>query len=216
VFICVHLWRYFLLFSVRYASAEQTNESPVNPLTTLQEDPSHPEPSPHASLDDVAREKVAAWVREHWDAVFAMLYRICPNRHEAEDLTQETFLRAGRRHATFAPGSNTRAWLMRIAVNAHLDLRRRQQVAGTRPLNDTPSPARPPESRIAHNELAAAIDTALTGLSEPARVVFLLRTREGMSFADIARVIETSEATARWHMLQARRHLLDQLKDFAD
>ncbi len=186
-------------------------------MTTLQEEPSHPEPSPpHAPLDDVAREKVAAWVREHWDAVFAMLYRICPNRHEAEDLTQDTFLRAGRRHASFAHGSNARAWLMRIAVNAHLDLRRRQHVARTQPLGDAPSPACPPDSRTAQTELAAAIDTALTELSEPARIVFLLRAREGMSFADIARIIETSEATARWHMLQARRHLLDQLKDFAD
>jgi RNA polymerase sigma-70 factor (ECF subfamily) len=199
---------------------KQTNESRVNPLNPLLEERLHPQPSPpQASLNDVDREKVAAWASKHWDAVFAMLYRLCTNRHQAEDLTQETFLRAGRQHATFQSGTNLRAWLMRIAVNAHLDLRRRDQATRVRQM-DYPSlshsPASDPHEHLAGRELANALDAALAKIPETARIVFVLRTRQDMSFAEIAGAIETTEATARWHMLQARRQLLERLKDFSD
>ena len=183
----------------------------------MQEERLRPEPEPsRIPLEDVDRAKVTGWAGEHWDAVFAMLYRLCGNRHEAEDLTQETFLRAGSRHASFEGGTNIRAWLMRIAVNAHVDGRRRRRVARTDLLEDAPSPVPDPGDRVAGDELARAIEAALTELPETARIVFLLRTRESMSFAEIAVVIETSEATARWHMLQARRELLKRLQDFSD
>ena len=59
-------------------------------------------PSSDLTLTKDARAKVALWAGEHWDGVFAMLYRLTRNRHEAEDLTQETFLRAARQNDWFA------------------------------------------------------------------------------------------------------------------
>jgi RNA polymerase sigma-70 factor, ECF subfamily len=57
----------------------------------------------------------AAVVEEHWQAVYRLLRSLSGNVHETEDLTQETFLRALQRLASFQPGTNMRNWLMRIA-----------------------------------------------------------------------------------------------------
>ena len=177
-----------------------------------------PKPSrPHIPLDPGTRAQVAAWAREHWDAVFGLLYRLTNGRrHEAEDLAQETFLRAAARHASFEPGTQLRAWLMRIAVNANADRRRRRDdVLRAEPLpDDAPASDAAPQDRVAGQELFKALEAALAELPETARTVFLLRTREGLAFRDIAGVIETSEETARWHMLQARRQLLKSLGDW--
>jgi RNA polymerase sigma-70 factor (ECF subfamily) len=64
---------------------------------------------------------------------------------------------------------------------------------------------------MANEELGAALADAIAELPETARAVFLLRTQEQMSFREIADVIGTSEETARWHMMQARRGLMKRL-----
>jgi RNA polymerase sigma-70 factor (ECF subfamily) len=172
-------------------------------------------PSSDLTLTEDARAKVALWAGDHWDGVFALLYRLTRNRHEAEDLTQETFLRAARQNDSFQPGTNLRAWLMRIAVNAHLDQRRRQHVARSEPLpDDVPATGAAPCERLAGAELAAALERAMGQLPELARAVFLLRTREELSFREIGEAIQTTEETARWHMLQARRRLLQELGEW--
>lgn len=176
--------------------------------------PAHVPPSA-LSLTDEARARVATWAAEHWDGVFTLLHRLTRNRHEAEDLTQETFLRAARQNESFQPGTNLRAWLMRIAVNAHLDARRRQQVVRNEPLPDElPAGDPAPRERLAGAELAAAVEQAIGQLPELPRAVFLLRTREELSFREIGDAIQATEETARWHMLQARRRLLAMLGDW--
>ena len=62
--------------------------------------------------------ELARWVREQWDAVYALAWRLSHDRHLAEDLTQETFLRAAQKRESFSAGTNLRAWLMRITTNA--------------------------------------------------------------------------------------------------
>jgi RNA polymerase sigma-70 factor (ECF subfamily) len=65
----------------------------------------------------------AALVEAHWSAVYRLVYSLCNDAHDSEDLTQETFLRAMRRWDSFAHGTNLRAWLLRIATNAFFDVR---------------------------------------------------------------------------------------------
>jgi RNA polymerase sigma-70 factor (ECF subfamily) len=167
------------------------------------------ESPPPAALDADTRALVSAWVTAHWDDVFGLLYRLSGgSRHESEDLAQDTFLRAAQRRTSFTPGTNLRAWLMRIATNAFLDARRRPMVTkaeplpeGDEPIADGLGPARLTQGR----ELGEALEAALAELPATARVVFLLRTREEKSFREIAEAIGSTEETARWHMLQARR-----------
>ena len=77
--------------------------------------------------DARAPDHFAQVVEAHWPAVYRLLYSLCGNAHDSEDLAQETFLRAMRRWDSFRSGTNLRAWLLRIATNAYFDLRRKKK-----------------------------------------------------------------------------------------
>ncbi|MCX5684973.1 MAG: RNA polymerase sigma factor [Planctomycetota bacterium] len=148
-------------------------------------------------------------VEQHWNAVYRLLYRMSGSSHDAEDLAQETFLRALDRRDSFRPGTNMRAWLMRIASNALFDLQRRRRTAKAAPLEDDLATAPPAETGPSETkELGGLLAAAIAQLPETPRLVFLMRSLEELSFRDIAEAIGTTEETARWHMLQARRQLL--------
>ena len=166
-------------------------------------------------VDAAAREEIAGWVGQHWDAVFAVMYRMAGNRHEAEDLAQETFLRAASQRGSFVQGTNLRAWLMRIASNAFVDGRRRARIAKATPLGediDVAAASVEPAGAMVSHEFSEALAAALLELPETGRMVFLLRTREELSFREIAETIGISEDTARWHMFQARQRLMERLE----
>jgi RNA polymerase sigma factor (sigma-70 family) len=164
---------------------------------------------PPAATGDSA---FAAVVAEHWDAVYRLLYYLTGSTHDTEDLTQETFLRALDRLASFRPGTNMRAWLLRIASNAFFDVRRKQQRTRVEPLTgDPPCNAPPPDRPLELAEQGELLRAALDELTETARLVFHLRATEGLSFREIAAVLGFSEEAARWHMHQARTRLLKRL-----
>jgi RNA polymerase sigma-70 factor (ECF subfamily) len=105
-----------------------------------------------------------------------------------------------------------RAWLLKIASNAFFDVHRRRRTASMRVLETEPvDSAGPPGEAVEASELNELLGDAIAALPDKPRVVFLLRAREGLSFREIAEIIETSEETARWHMLQARKALLARL-----
>lgn len=156
-----------------------------------------------------ARPEFAGVVHDHWSAVYRLLLCMTGNIHETEDLTQETFLRALRQLESFQPGSQLRAWLLRIASNAFFDERRKRKRARSRPLNEEPiGDERPPEHRAEIVERSALVQKALEQLSELTRLVFHLRAQEELSFKEIAQVAGTTEQSARWHMHHARIQLL--------
>jgi RNA polymerase sigma-70 factor (ECF subfamily) len=186
-----------------------TNEPSADPLKPSQGRQSD---SPH----DAAR-----WVAEHWDAIYNLLYRLTSaHAHDTEDLAQETFLRAMERYGSFKPGTNLRAWLMRIATNAFLDRQRRRKVMKLAPMpEDELAPpaatvagaASAPGQGLEAREAHASVERAIAELPETQRVIFVLRTLEELSFREIAQTLGTTEETARWHMMQARRQLLTKL-----
>jgi RNA polymerase sigma-70 factor (ECF subfamily) len=151
-------------------------------------------------------------VEKHWQAVYRLLHRLAGNDADAEDLTQETFLRALQKPETFAAGTNMRAWLMRIATNAFIDLQRKRKAARAEPLRDDPAaPTRPEAGAMESMELGGLLEKAIARLPDAQRAVFLLRSREGLSFGQIAEAFGVSEETARWHMFQARKQLMADL-----
>jgi RNA polymerase sigma-70 factor (ECF subfamily) len=163
--------------------------------------PADPEPPPFAEV-----------VRDHWVAVFRLLAHLAADDHDAEELTQETFLRAWQGWAKVQPGTRPRAWLLKIARNAYLDLfRRRQKVRFTGLANDRPAVGSDPTRGAEVSEQAAVAREAVRDLPETARLVFLLRVEGDLSFAEIASELGTSEEAARWHMHQARTKLLARL-----
>ena len=150
----------------------------------------------------------------HWDSVYRLLFRMTANPHDTEDLAQETFLRALRRRESFRAGTNARAWLLRIASNAFLDLCRRNKAARTQALDpvelDGHSDGKGGIAQI--DEPQGRLAAAIAALPDIERLVFLLRVQEEQSYREIAEALDMPETTARWRMRQARRQLRERLK----
>jgi len=156
------------------------------------------------SIDDFAQI-----VRDHWTPVYRFVFCALGNAHDAEDLTQETFLRAWDRIETFRPGTNLRSWLLTIAANASRDVQRRRGRVGFTSLDHDPvGPAPGPGHRIETAELDQLLTIALKQLTPMTRMVFHLRVQEDLSFREIAGAVGTTEQGARWHMHQARTKLM--------
>jgi RNA polymerase sigma-70 factor, ECF subfamily len=188
------------------------NEMGSQPLTTSDE--AHDAalrqgPVPDSSCWPMSNDDL---VHGHWDAVYRLAYRLAGGVHDAEELTQETFLRAIDRKETFATGTNLRAWLLRIATNLFLDGRRRRTIIKLEPLTEGPPRDDPPPWRgMEGAELKGLLDDAVRRLPEQQRIVLLLRAEQGLSFREIGQIVSVGEETARWHMLQARRQLMKDL-----
>jgi RNA polymerase sigma-70 factor (ECF subfamily) len=165
------------------------------------------EPPPTADADPFAEV-----VNAHWSAVYRLLWCMTGNRHDTEDLTQETFLRALKAFDSFTPGTRMRAWLLRIASNAYFDVKRKRRRDDRQPLSDSiPAAEARPERSLEAAEQNELLRVALEDLSETTRLVFHLRTQEELSFKEIGPMAGISEDAARWHMMQARTKLAARL-----
>ena|SRR5947209_4271542 len=154
------------------------------------------------------RQAFAVLVKQYWDRLYRWMYHLTHNRHLAEDLAQETFLKAFAGLDLFRAGTNFRAWLFRIAYNNFLnqcreDARARQPFPEQLP-DLGPGPAEEAMSREAMRLLARTVGR----LPPDYRAAFLLRVEEGLSFRQIADVLDITEQTARWRVFKARQKLM--------
>lgn len=142
----------------------------------------------------------------HLRSLYGAAYRMTRNAHDAEDLVQETFLRAYRGFDKFEAGTNIRAWLFTILHRVRTDAFRR---AGRSPrtvelVGD--GPATPP----AQDALALGgeeVERALAGLPEPFRVAVILRDVEELSYDEIARVLDIPIGTVMSRIHRGRGQL---------
>jgi RNA polymerase sigma-70 factor (ECF subfamily) len=157
------------------------------------------------------RTAFAALVERYWDRLYRWLYHLTRDRHAAEDLAQETLLKAWAGLDTFRAGTNFGAWLFRIAhnnfANQHRAAARKRQ-----PLPpDLPDPDRGPVEQALSQEALEGLARALNRLPTDFRAALLLRVEEGLSFRQIAEVLGLTEETARWRVFKARQKLLSLL-----
>ena len=109
--------------------------------SAVRDDQSAQSPSEHDLVRQAQagdRRAFATLVEQYWGKIYGWLYRLTRNRHVAEDVTQETFLKALRAIASFKAGTYFRAWLFRIAHNSWLSQRRRATAHQTAP-EDVPA-----------------------------------------------------------------------------
>jgi|SRR6516162_5973662 RNA polymerase sigma-70 factor (ECF subfamily) len=148
-------------------------------------------------------------VDSYWDLLFRWLYHLSHDRHKAEDLTQETLLKAFAKLRSFQAGGNFQAWLFRIAYNSFLNLRRSEgrirQVYPEQLASPNPGPI---EEAMSHEGLRH-LARAMGRLPHEFRAAFLLRIEQGLSFRQIAEVMHITEETARWRVFKARRKLME-------
>jgi RNA polymerase sigma-70 factor (ECF subfamily) len=135
-------------------------------------------------------------VDRHARTIFRLAFRMLGNEPDADDIVQETFLRAYRQIDRFESRANFGTWLYRIAVNCSLDLLRqrprrpdeREFGDGEEPVAD-PGTNPSPERLMFSAEVQARVNSALQDLSPAERAAFLLRHFEGQSIAEIGRAL---------------------------
>ena len=162
------------------------------------------------------RQAFAALVERYYVRIHRWLSVCVAVRSEAEDLAQETFLRAWSNLRSFQTGTHFRAWLFRIAHNLLVDHRRRDRRSPKAPLPDTPSPQPGPVATLIVLETQTIVRRAVARLPAAYRAPFLLRTLEEMSYPDIAAAMGLTEETARWRVCKARRFLLKEIGPHLD
>jgi RNA polymerase sigma-70 factor (ECF subfamily) len=145
--------------------------------------------------------------------VYRWLYQLTRDRESAEDLAQETFLRALAGLATFRAGSNFQAWLFRIAHNNFVNQWRARATGRKRESlpEDLAAAEAGPAEKALHREALEMVGRAIGRLPPDFRAALLLRADEGLSFREIAKVLGTSEETARWRVFKARQKLVSVL-----
>jgi len=153
-------------------------------------------------------------VDSYWDRLHRWLFHLARDRHRAEDLTQETFLKALAAIGSFRPGSNFRVWLFRIGHNNFVNLKRSER-RNTVPLPDETAGADPesdPVKTVGDREQLARVSAAVAVLPSDFRAALLLRAEQGMSFREVAAVLKITEETARWRVFKARQKLMTVLE----
>ena len=156
------------------------------------------------------RSAFARLVERYWDRLYRWLYRLTRDRHGAEDLTQETFLKVLAAIRSFRPGSNFRAWVFKIGHNNFVNVKRAERrVRHSLSEEGMGSVASAPTIDAAENrEALAVVAKAVAALPPDFRAALLLRVEEGLSFRDAAKVLGTTEETARWRVFKARQKLM--------
>ncbi|CAN5520647.1 sigma-70 family RNA polymerase sigma factor [soil metagenome] len=185
----------------------------MNPLPTAtldsDDDPRSEEAADLQAAQAGDRAAFSRLVNRYWDRLFRWLFQMTRDRHQAEDLAQETFLKALAALESFRAGSNFRAWLFRIGHNNFVNLKRSgKRMKGTFP-EDAAAPDEPtPTDVMADRESLAAVTAAVQELPPDFRAALLMHTQEGMSYREIAAIVKTTEETARWRVFKARQKLM--------
>lgn len=164
---------------------------------------------------------------DHFEAVVAAhhaeirryLLRISARPSDADDLSQETFLRAFRAHGSLAPGANVRAWLFTIATNLcrnHFRAQARRRRAYQAAAQDRPeTDASWPEGEAVMGEARARVEAVMAGLPLRQRLAFIMRKMHDLDYAAIGASLDCSGETARAHLFQAVKKIRRGLDDLS-
>jgi RNA polymerase sigma-70 factor, ECF subfamily len=153
-------------------------------------------------------------VDRHRPVVIRVAARIVGSE-DAEDVSQDAFLRAFHRLDHFRGDAPFRSWLLRITHNAALDHlgRRRAEPVDPETLEASePSPARPPADRLELRERIERLERKLRGLTPEHRAVLVLRDAEGLSYEEIAEITDTPLGTVKGRLHRARLQFIEMLR----
>lgn len=185
--------------------------------------------SPGAADDVIARARAGdpdafrELVERHSRAVYRVAYRITGRAEDAEDVVQETFLRAYRQLDRFESRSQVGTWLHRIAANCAVDLLRgrprREMNEEAETLDrlrgaDTDSALPSPERALFGRQIAERVRDALDTLTEMERAAFTLRHFEGLSIEDISRTLGLRASATKHSIFRAVKKMRHELKPF--
>jgi len=157
----------------------------------------------------LSSERENRFVAENMRRVFLLIYRIVGNVADAQDLTQEAFIKALQRQDQLKDLEKAAHWLSRIASNTAIDFLRRSGRVSFSDLEDLPEPMvssreENPEQRVLRNEYRERLEAGLEVLTTRERTALLLRDVEDMPAEEVAARLNCSKATVRSHIANAR------------
>ncbi len=178
--------------------------------------------APHPDQELIAaslsgdRSAFGALVLRYRELVLSVAYRTCGDRALAEDIAQETFVRAWEKLDTFRLEGNWRGWICRIASNLTVDALRRQKPSVDITLVSPSSPDGQPERQLLETERAGAVRAAILKLPVHVRSALVLREYEGLSYAEIAEALDIPIGTVKSRLNDARRRLSRELAPYME
>lgn len=161
------------------------------------------------------RDAYEQLVRRYMKRALSISWGIVRNAHDAEDLTQEAFVRGFQKIGSFRSTDHFGPWLFRIVTNLSLDLLRS---AKRHPTEEVPATLRSADRTdgVTAETMAARIDAAIESLPEMQRLVARLFLVEELSHGEIAAITGLSDGTIRSHLSHARRKLQHELEDLRE
>ncbi len=156
---------------------------------------------------DTRQAERDAFVETHLKRIFLLIYRLVGNVADAQDLTQEAFIKALQRQEQLRDAEKAAHWLSRIATNTALDHLRKKVRRGETGLEGMAAPAPEemnPEQRVLQAERAALLEAGLDRLTPRERAALVLRDLEDLPAEEVARRLNCGKATVRSHIANAR------------
>lgn len=165
-------------------------------------------------------------VRRYQERIYGTIYHMTANHEDANDLAQETFIKAYQAIGSFKGQSGFFTWLYRIAVNRTINFLKQRGQRNHRSLNDLDFNAehdpdlvefvseKTPRRDAALAELQEKLNDAMQKLSEPHRVVVTLHDVQGLSHEEIARILDCNPGTVRSRLFYARQQLQGYLSEY--
>ncbi|MFZ1704822.1 MAG: sigma-70 family RNA polymerase sigma factor [Saprospiraceae bacterium] len=160
----------------------------------------------------------------HMEALKTFAFHLTYNENDAEDLVQETYLKAYKFIKSYVSGTNSKAWLFKILKNAYInEYRKKVKTPTTLDFND---PIAVQEKNIIGNSveivwdelymnLGDEVTKAMNSLSEEFKEIILLCDIEGFTYEEIAEILELPIGTVRSRLFRARNELKDKLMKYA-
>ena len=200
-----------------------------------QESKNASKPDPAAGPDDIQlvrraqQEDLDAYdllIRRYQERIYATLYNMTSNHEDANDLTQETFIKAYKALKSFKVDSSFFTWIYRIGVNKTINFLKQRKNRSAMSLNDLDFNAehdpdlvalvsdKTPYRDAGLSELQDRLNAAMLKLSEPHRLVVTLHDIQGLPHEEIAKIMECNVGTVRSRLFYARQQLQALLSDF--
>jgi RNA polymerase sigma-70 factor, ECF subfamily len=188
--------------------------------------------APVAEMDLVRRAQggdLAAYddlIRRYQERIYATVYHMTSNHEDANDLAQDSFIKAFQALKSFKGGSSFYTWLYRIAVNKTINFLKQRKNRMHMSLNDLDFNTennpdlvaliseKTPRRDAGLKELQEKLNAAMLKLSEPHRIVVVLHDVQGMSHEEVAQVMDCNIGTVRSRLFYARQQLQSLLTDY--
>ncbi len=167
------------------------------------------------------RDAFGVFVRRHQKRIFRLAVHMLRDTADAEDVTQETFVRAWQALARFEGNSQPFTWLYRIAVNLSLNIIRTRKPRVQTADDDDPrveawlaskaSTSTDPATTAEHKQVAMALAEGIDQLSETLRTTLILVCVEGLPHESVSAILGCPEGTVAWRVHEARRKLREHM-----